>query len=423
MTGIRSVLASRQLRLYYLGNSLSEIGDYALWLAAAVWVRELTGSTARAGLTFMFLSLGTLLAPLTGVLADRFRRRPLVLAVNTATGLAVLSLTTVHRADQVWLIYTVMFLYGVGDSLSTAARTALLPRLVPEAALGSANGLAQALTQGGRLLTPALGVGLLARFGGGAVALLDAATFAAGSVCWLLLRVDETRPEREPSGGRWLPETTAGFRFLFRTPVLRQLTVALAAGIFVIGFYESLGLAVATTGLHHSPSWTGVLVTVMGVTGIVGGLAAGPVLDRLGPGRTAALGLATIGVASLGEAVPVTAVVLTAQSLLGLGLPWIVVGATTAVQRWTPNALLGRVSGADGFLVTAGQAIGIAVGAALISVLYYRDLCYIAAAVLLLTAGQLAFRREQRDADGGGRSTSTAAPGLVVAEGGGTPGG
>jgi MFS family permease len=388
------LLAIPRMRLYFLGNSLSEIGDYAFWLAAAVWVRELTGSTSKAGLCILCLISGTLLSPLTGLIVDRVRRKPLILTTNALTGLMVLSLTQVHQASQIWLIYTVMFLYGLAGSVTGSAKSALLPKLVPEEQLGTANGISQALTQGQRLITPAIGVGLLARYGGSAVALLDAGTFAVGLVCWGFIRVEEEKPER--SEANWPRETAAGFAFLRKTPVLRQLTVALTAGILVMGFFETLGLAIATTGLHHSPSWVGVIVTAMGVTGIVGGLSAGTLMSRLGPGRLVALGLAIVGGSALVLAVPVDAVVILGALLLGLGLPFVVVGSMTAVQLNTPNELMGRVLGADGFLVTAGQSVGIATGAALISVLPYRDLCFLAAAVLAVVTVYLVTRPEQR---------------------------
>ncbi len=95
-------------------------------------------------------------------------------------------------------------------------------------------------------------------------------------------------------------------------------------------------------------------------------------------------------------AVPDDVVVIAGAALLGLGLPFVIVGAITAMQLNTPNDLMGRVTGVDNFLVNAGQALGIATGAALISELHYRSLCYLAAGVLALATGYLVTRPEQR---------------------------
>jgi MFS family permease len=388
------LLAIPRMRLYFLGNTLSTIGDYALWLAAGIWVKQLTGSTSQAGLCMLALTLGTLFSPLTGVLVDRVRRKPLIIGTNALTGLMVLSLTQVHHAGQVWLIYTVMFLYGLLGSMSNAAMSALLPKMVPEDLLGTANGLSQALGQGQRLITPALGVGLLAVAGGGAVAILDTVSFAAGVACWVFIEVEDEKPV--PSTGNWRRETAAGFVFLVRNTVLRQLTASLTLALFVMGFFETLGIAIATVGLHHAATWTGVIVTAMGVTGILGGMSAGAVMKRLGPGRLTAVGLGLCSLSALVMAAPVDAVVILGALVFGLGVPFVIVGAITAVQLNTPNELMGRVSGANDFLITGGQSLGIGVGAALISVLYYRDLAYIAAGVVAVAAVYLATRREQR---------------------------
>ncbi|MEY9847584.1 MFS family permease [Streptacidiphilus sp. BW17] len=388
------LFATSRMRLFFLGNTLSTIGDYALWLAAAIWVKELTGSTATAGITFLCLTCGTLLSPLTGILVDRVRRRRLLILTNALTGLLVLSLALVHQADQVWLVFVVMFLYGISSSITSAATTALLPQLVPAEQLGNANGLTQALTQGQRLITPALGVGLLSLAGGGAVAALDAATFAASVLCWSFIRVEEERPQ--PSEGHWLRETTEGFRYLMRTPVLRQLTLVMTVALFVVGFFETLGIAIATTGLHHAPSWMGVLSTAMGISGLVGGILAGPLMQRTSPGLLAALGLALVSGGALLLMVRLDWVVVAGGLLLGAGVPLIIVGAMSAMQLNTPEELLGRVSGADNFLVTGGQSVGIAAGAALITTVPYQALCATIAVVLCACAIYLTTRREQR---------------------------
>jgi MFS family permease len=381
------------MRLYFLGTTLSTIGDYALWLASGVWVKELTGSTAQAGLCMLSLILGTLLSPVSGYLVDRTRRKPLLLATNAVTGVLVLSLLLVHGAGQVWLVYAVMFVNGLSLSVTGAATNALLPSLVEPELLGTANGLTQALTQGQRLITPALGIGLLAAFGGGAVAVVDAASFAAGLLCWAFIEVDDPRPE--PSHVDRRAETTAGFRFLLRTASLRQLGTALFVGLFVAGAFETLAYAVVTVGLHRAPTWMGVLVTVMGVSGILGGLVVGTLIRPLGPGRLTALGLALCCGGALAFAVPVTAVVLTGALLLGFALPCIIVGETTAIQLTTPNELLGRVSGANVFLTTTGQALGMAAGSALITTVFYRDIAFCGAALLAASALYLLTRREE----------------------------
>ena len=82
---MRQLLARRDARIYLTGQLFSLFGDSCLWLAMGIWVRTLTGSNAQAGLVHLFLhGSASLLAPALGLLADRVRRRPLLLAANTA---------------------------------------------------------------------------------------------------------------------------------------------------------------------------------------------------------------------------------------------------------------------------------------------------------------------------------------------------
>jgi MFS family permease len=386
----------RNFRIYFIGSTVDTIGDMAFWLAAAIWIRELTGSTAQAGLGILFINAGTLLSPLTGVIVDRLPRKKTLMTVNAFTALIVLSLVTVHSANRVWLIYAVMFLYGLSGAITNAAFNGLKEQLMPKELFGEANGLSQAAQQGVRLITPALGLGLLAAFGGPALAIMDAGTFVVGLIAWSMVRIDDPKPQRPEQAETWWQESTGGFRYLFRTPVLRQLTIALAVACFGMGFFETLGIAVATVGLHHSPTWVGVLVTVMGVSGIVGGLTAGTVMKRLGPGFLTALGLLVCAAASLIMAVPNEYVVLGAAVLLGLSLPYAIVGSISAIQLFTPNELMGRVSGVDNLIVGGLQTIGIGAGAALIGAVFYRDLCYFVAITMGISALYIFTRKAQR---------------------------
>ena len=393
---MRELFKLRNFRIYFIGSTVDTIGDMAFWLASAIWIKELTGSTALAGLGILFINAGTLLSPVTGIIVDRLPRKRTLMTVNAATALILFSLVTVHNSSRLWLIYVVMFLYGVSATITTSAFNGLKEQLMPKELFGEASGLSQAAQQGVRLITPALGLGILAAFGGPALAIMDAATFVVGLIAWSMIHIEDPKPQRPEKTETWWQESTAGFRYLFRTPVLRQLTIALGVACFGMGFFETLGIAVATVGLHHSPTWVGVLVTVMGVSGLAGGLTAGKLMKRLGPGFLTALGLAVCAVASLVVAVPNVFAVLGASVLLGLALPYAIVGSVTAVQLFTPNELMGRVSGVDNLIVTGLQVLGIGTGAVLISVVFYRDLCYFVAATMGLSALYIFTRRAQR---------------------------
>ncbi|MGD0702945.1 MAG: MFS transporter [Trebonia sp.] len=438
---MRNLLRSRNVRIYLFGDVISTLGDNALWLAMAIWMKELTGSSAWAGLVIFCFTLGSLFSPLGGVLADRFPRRPLLICANLLSAAVVLLILLVHGRDQMWLVYLVMFVYGVIGSATGPAETALLPQIVGEELLAEANGLQMTLTEGLRLVTPLLGAGLFAWVGGGVVAVIDAATFGVAVLSLLALRVNEPAPGLSPDGrgisagadavlpglDAALPGSgagagpsdeaapadeagtavgaaaglgggrfSAGFRFLLGEPVLRSITVALALVLLAMGFTESAGFSVVTVGLHHSASFVGVLMTVQGTGAVAGGVLAAWLLKRMTEPMLTALGLCTTAAAVLLLTLPNLATALVAMVLAGLVGPWLSVAATTALQRRTPPAVLGRVAGAFQLALTIPQLTSIALGAALIAVVNYRVLLVAIAVVAAIAVAYLFATPETR---------------------------
>lgn len=170
-------------------------GDSSLWLAMGIWVKTLTGSNAAAGLTFFFFTAPSLLSPVAGLLADRWRRRRLLIVTNAVTGAAVLLLVAVHDADQVWLIYLVMALYGIAYAVLGSAQSALLAVMVPSELLPDANAALRTAQASLRLIGPLTGAALFVAVGAHLVAVLDAATFAVPVASLLALRVREPTPQ------------------------------------------------------------------------------------------------------------------------------------------------------------------------------------------------------------------------------------
>jgi MFS family permease len=387
------VLAIRDARLYLVGQTLSSFGDIALWLAAGIWVKTLTGSTGAAGLVFFALSLPQLLAPFAGLLVDRVRRRPLLIVTNLVTGAAVLALLGVEDRGQVWLIYLVMVVYGAAYTLLGSGQSALLTMLLPDELLADGNGALQTMRMGLRLVAPLAGAGLFVWKGAGFVVVLDALTFLVAACTLARVRVAEPAPEPRR---RLRAEMAAGVRHVARTVALRQMVIATAVTVIGFGLSETLIFAVVDQGLHRPASFLGVLLTVQGVGGLIGGFSAAPLIRRSSEGRVAGAGMALAAATSLMLALPSPAPVFAGVLLFGVSLPWIVVGAYTLLQRRTPQRLQGRVHAVVDTLVGAPQTAAIALGAGLVAVVDYRALLVLLGLVVAGAGVWLLTRREQR---------------------------
>lgn len=389
---VRGALARPELRRYLAGQAVSTFGSSALFIALAIWAKTLTGSDTAAGLVFFVLLVPLAFAPLAGLVVDRFRRKPLLLAVNVATGLLVLLLLLIRGPEQIWLLYLVTFGYGCSTALISSAQSALIRSLVAERdQLIEVNGLLQIIRKNMELFGPLAGGALFAWLGGPAVAVVDAATFLVAAVVLTAIRVDEPVPGKHTR--RWVTELAAGIVHIRRTPVLRQILLAVAAGFLVVG-YVNPALFAAVEQLGQQPAFVGVLDAVMALGAIVGGFVAIRVLRVLGAPRcvSAALSVLAIGMGLL--AVPTLPMAFVAMFLVGVGIPPIVMALATTAQTTASHETLGRVTSAIQAATSGPQVLSAAIGASLVAVVSYQALVVIAGSVLLAAAIWLGTRRQ-----------------------------
>ncbi|MBD0842511.1 MFS transporter [Streptomyces sp. TRM68416] len=386
-----TVLRDRNAGLCLTGVVVSGFGTSALWLVSGVWVKDLTGSDGLAALCMLALWAPTVAGPVLGALADRTRRRPLLIGTNLLLAALLLPLLTVDSPDHLWLLFAVLFVYGAAGAVHDAAESALVASAVPKPLLGDFNGLRMTAGEGMKILAPPAGAALYTVYGGPSVALLDAATFVAAAALYACLRVREGGPERTTTDWR------AGTRYLWSRPPTRLLVLAGGTTMLLAGLNGTLVHAVVEA-LGHSPAYAGVLYAVQGAGSVAVGLLSGPALRRLGPHRFAAYGIALTGAAVTLRAVPSDPVALACSAAIGAGLPCVLIAALTQVQRETPGPLLGRATATAHTLMFTPNVVGLAVGAALVEPVDHRLLLTVTGAALLLTAFQSAARTSSRSA-------------------------
>ncbi|MFG2355655.1 MFS transporter [Streptomyces sp. NPDC048521] len=400
------VLRDRTAGLYLTGLVVSAFGTSSLWLVSGVWVKDLTGSDGLAALCMVAMWAPTLAGPALGTLADRLPRKPLLITLNLGLAAMLLTLFTVDSPGRLWLLFTVLFLYGTAGVVHDAAESALVAAAVAPDLLGDFNGLRMTVTEGMKLVAPLTGAGLYAVSGGPAVACLDAVTFVLAAGLCALLRVREERPAR--SGGGRRKQTAEGFRHLWGHPVLRPLVRAGGTTMLLTALCGAMLYAVVDR-LGHGPAYTGVLYAVQGAGSVAVGLVSGPALRRLGERRFAAAGIALTGVAVAARAVPSDPVALMSSAASGLGLPCVLIAAFTAVQRETSGPLLGRATATAHTLVFTPNVLGLALGAGLVELAGPGLLLPLYGLALLLTAASLAQRADSA-ARTAARSPSDANP-------------
>ncbi|MCX4861325.1 MFS transporter [Streptomyces canus] len=422
MTKTWAVFHDRNARLFLTAVTVSGFGTSALWLVSGVWVKDLTGSDGLAALCMLAMWAPTLAGPLLGALADRVPRKPLLIADSLLPAALLPVLFAVDSPDRVWLVLTVLFVYGAAGVVHDAAESALVAGAVAPSLLGGFNGLRMAVTEGMKLVAPLAGAGLYALQGGPGVALLDAITFVLAALLYAGLRVCESRPDPlapptstgsggEPSNRRTPSRRTpagAGARHIWAHPILRPLVLAGGTTMLFAGLNGALIYAVID-GLGRSPAYAGALYAAQGAGSVAVGLVSGPALRRLGERRFAAYGIALTAVAAGLRAIPSDPLALACCAAIGAGLPCVLIAALTAVQRETPDALLGRAVATAHTLVYTPNVLGLAAGAALVELVDQRLLSALLGVAWLATAVPL-FQRPASASRIASRSPSDANP-------------
>jgi Na+/melibiose symporter-like transporter len=381
---MRAILRRPDFRLLFGGLVASMVAESILLLALAIWVKDLTGSDGMAGATIFAIVAPMALAPLVGWMVDRFRRRAFFVAVNLGTAALLTPLYAVRDRGDVWIIYAVSALYGLSYVALSATLIGLIKEIVPVDLLAEANGALQTVKQGLRLVGPLAGAALYAGVGGWALATLGGLGFLTAAAAVSRMRVRESAPA--PAQPGWLAEIGAGVRHMFDDPALRRGVLGTALTMLVLGFSESLIFAYVDRGLGHPPAFVGVLLTVQGVGGLLGGLSSATIVGRLGEVGALATGVVIFAPAVLALVQPNLLLGFVAMVMAGFALPIVIVSLNTLTQRRTPVPLVGRVAAASEALISGPQSLSIGLGAVLVGVVNYRLLFALMAAAMLAVA-------------------------------------
>jgi MFS family permease len=385
---MRAMFSQPAFRRLFAGMTTSMFGDSVMLLVLSMWVKSLTGSNAKAGLTFFWMVVPALVAPLFGLYVDRLPPRRVLAWGSLASAVAVLPLTLVRDSGDVWIVWGVAFLYGISMIVLPAALNGLLKEIVSDAQLVTANSSLQTVKEGFRLIGPIIGAGLFALIGGWAVAVVDAATFVAAAIIIATMSLPDREPER--SEGNWLTEMSGGIKHLWSDRILRHTLVGLGLLLLVLGFTEASIYAIIDV-FDKPVEFVSVIVTIQGVGALAGGLTATWWVRRLGEVGTFAVGAlamaASIAVIAATESLPV---LLFDIPLLGYSIPLIIIAFMTLIQRRTPLRLMGRVSTASEVVMGSPQAISLALGATLVSLISYHVIFMIMAIVITSSVVYLA---------------------------------
>ena len=174
---------NRNFRLLFIGQTISQLGDWFNAVAVFALLLDLTGSaTAVAWMMIVQFLPVALVGPIAGVVVDRVDRRRLMIAADIVRGFLILGLLLVRRPGDVWLAYVVMALTVSASAFFEPARTAIIPSFTTSEELMPANALSSAMWSAMLAIGASVG-GLVTAVAGRNVAFeINAASFFASAL-------------------------------------------------------------------------------------------------------------------------------------------------------------------------------------------------------------------------------------------------
>ena len=376
---MRSILQKRALRFVFAANVISMLGSGMNSAAVAWTILQRTHSEMALG-TFAALQTipAMLMLPFTGVIIDREDRRRLVMMLDAARAVVILTVTVLaflHRV-QVWELYLMNTLVAAGFWMFWPTITALIQELTPEGEFVHSNTFLLAGVQGGWLIAGAVVGFAYEHIGLVGVLLIDVSTYVVSFLCYFAVRQGRHVVPRavelvhdleaaETAVGRFLREMREGVVFLRERPsvILLGTSWALFLGAMTTGVVVTAPLSDRV--FHAGATGYGWLNGGWGVGAFLSVLYAPALMARAGSRNSIAVSMLLLTVSmALAPFSPRLAIAVLLYGLMGSARGVSGIAMNTSLMEQVPPQFMGRVQNTFYFFGTFLQvALGLAVGA------------------------------------------------------------
>jgi MFS family permease len=394
-----ATLRQRNFALLWIATLISLIGDRALMTAMPFYVYLQTGSTlAMAGMFGAFYLPGFLFGSVAGVFVDRWDRKRILVVTNLIQTAVMLSLLLVHDGSWLWLVYAVTFIQEGLGMFTMPAEGALLPNLVTEEHLVSANALVGLNNTIARIVGPMLGGILLAAGDLSSVVWIDSASFllAALLVLGIAAPSQVATVSAEVAGTVLSAWRAVGWEWREGIQVVRRsrllVTMFLVMNITSLGgtLIDPLFVPFVQDQLHAGAEARGLLSTVGAIGGLFGGLIIGWIGNRIPRryvigGGAVIVGLFMVAIYNQTD-LTIAAVLTFIMTIIVIAFS---VASQTLLQTATTDQYRGRVYGALGTTNALIGLVSVGIAGALGNVLGVVPLLNLAGGITIF-AGLLA---------------------------------
>jgi MFS family permease len=359
-----ALVRNRNFSLLWVGQLVSFFGDRVHQVALGILVTQ-RATALDLGITFAATALpNVFLGPLAGALVDRWDRRRTMIACDIVRAGLVL-LVPIVIDISIGLVYLIAFLVATITLLFRPAKTALVPDIVEEEHLVTANSASSVAETLADVLGYPVASAIVAALAGliGAAFVMDSGTYIASALLIAGMAVPREAVEAVPFSARavWR-EMADGWRFLTGQRELLSNTVVSTVAQLAFGAEIVCSFLYAEETLDHTllafPENYGWLMSAIGLGSVLGGLALGAWATKAPKGPMTIAGFILLGASMVAAG-------LTTNPYLAIGIFFFIGAANlmylvptiTLFQERTPSRLFGRVVSTRQALTFGAMAI------------------------------------------------------------------
>jgi MFS family permease len=347
----------RNFAFLWIGQVISLIGDWVLFVALPFYVYSLTGSTLATGIMFIVQTIPRIFfGSIAGVFVDRWNRKRTMFIAELLQAITLVPLFLVHSQQWIWIVYIFAFVESTISQFFIPAKSAIIPNLVDEEHLLAANSLNSMSQELTRLVGPFLGGVLLGLLGINSVIVVDAASFliSAGMIALISLpssaiQVQEQSEAAHPFANMakvW-HEWAEGLQLVRKQQLITGIFVVIGVAMVGEGIIEVLIAAYVKQVMHGNALILGWLMTAQAIGGIAGSLIIVQLSKVIHPARLIPLSALIFGpLIILIANIPVFLVVLPLITICGVAVIGFFVSLITLLQSNVADEYRGRIFGA-----------------------------------------------------------------------------
>ncbi|HDB7565901.1 TPA: MFS transporter [Staphylococcus aureus] len=367
-----SVLFNKNFTFYLIGIAFSNIGSAFTTFVFPLMILKLTGSAFQVGIVsaLSFIPYAILGLP-AGALIDRLNKKTIMKCADIIRLISYLSIPVLsfYNMLSIFQIYVVAIISGIGLVFHSISEVSIIPSIVKEEDLASANSYIYATQNVSEFLGPIIGGLLYTYMGYSILIFIDSMTFLLSFFSLILIKI-ETKSifnQEKLSGKNFLSDVKVGFDYLLSNSTIRVMAVVVSLSNLIISPYYIYIVMFVKEDMNQSSQALGLVLGISSLGALIGSLSASFLLKLFNFGKLIViiLFLDTIFRLMLPFStyifilIPFLGLTYMTQSILNIAI-------ITLRQKKCSEHMLGRVNSVFKTMVFAFRAIGLFLGGILL---------------------------------------------------------